>query len=59
MSKKLEIPVGIRVFVDEQTANICLKMVEMHVNQEAVEVVAENRSDGSIEFMFRRKKRDT
>lgn len=52
MEKVLEIPMRIKMCVDESTAAGCLKIVEMYVNSSGKNVVIEKKEDGRLEFKY-------
>ena len=52
MGKSIEIPVHIKMCVDESTASGCLKIVEMYVNSSGRNVVVEKKEDGRLEFSY-------
>lgn len=49
---KITIEVQARVTVDENTANGCLALVEMYVNQTGKRVVSTKRDDGTEELQY-------
>ena len=55
MAKVLEnvvVEVKARMTVDRTTAEACLKMVELYVNSNSVNVVAEKSEDGELKFRY-------
>lgn len=41
--------------VDKKTAEVCLKLVELYVNHNNVNILADRKEDGSLEFHFETK----
>ena len=55
MAKALEnvvVVVKAKMTVDRATAEACLKMVELYVNSNSVNVVAEKSEDGELKFRY-------
>lgn len=48
----LEVPIEIKLSVDEDTANACLKIVEIYVNNNHANVVCEKNPDGSLSYRY-------
>ena len=55
MAKVLEnvvVEVKAKMTVDRATAEACLKMVELYVNSNSVNVVADKSEDGGLKFRY-------
>ena len=55
MAKALEnvvVEVKAKMTVDRATAEACLKMVELYVNSNSVNVMAEKSEDGELKFRY-------
>ena len=55
MAKVLEnvvVEVNAKMTVDRTTAEACLKMVELYVNSNSVNVVADKSEDGELKFRY-------
>ena len=55
MAKVLEnvvVEVNAKMTVDRATAEACLKMVELYVNSNSVNVVADKSEDGELKFRY-------
>lgn len=53
MAKMIDqLTVGISLSVDEKTAQACLKIVEMYVNQTGADIIVHKEYDGSISYHF-------
>ena len=52
MMASLEVPIEIKMSVDEDTANACLKIVEIYANNNHANVVCEKNPDGSLSFRY-------
>lgn len=52
MTDGIEIPVNIKMCVDESTAEGCLKIVEMYVNSTGRNVIADKRESGEVSFSY-------
>ena len=55
MAKVLEnvvVEVKAKMTVDRATAEACLKMVELYVNSNSVNVVADRSEDGELKFHY-------
>ena len=55
MAKVLEnvvVEVKAKMTVDRTTAEACLKMVELYVNSNSVNVMAEKSEDGELKFRY-------
>ena len=55
MAKALEnvvVEVKAKMTVDRTTAEACLKMVELYVNSNSVNVMAEKSEDGELKFRY-------
>lgn len=52
MAQNIEIPVNIKMCVDESTAEGCLKIVEMFVNSTGRNVIANKRENGEVSFRY-------
>ena len=52
VSKDLTIEVKAKLTVDRATAEGCLKMVELYVNSNSVNVVAEKSENGELKFYY-------
>ena len=47
-----ELTVGVNLSIEEETAKICLKIVEMYVNQKGADIVGHKDHDGRIVYHF-------
>ena len=47
-----KLTVGVSLSVDERTAQACLKLVEMYVNQNGADIIGNKEADGSIAYHF-------
>ena len=47
--------VSVSLKVDDRTAETCLRLVEMYVNQTGAEVIGHREPDGMISFEYRYK----
>lgn len=54
MESKIEIPIGVKMQVDESTAAGCLKIVEWYVNQTGKKVVSARQPNGEVQLNFER-----
>lgn len=52
VTKDLTLEVKAKLTVDRTTAEACLKMVELYVNSNSVNVVAEKSEDGELKFSY-------
>ena len=53
MAKMIDqLTIGISLSVDEETAQACLKIVEMYVNQTGADIISHKEHDGSIAYHF-------
>lgn len=52
MKNELEIKVNAKICVDKNTAEACLKFVELYVNQNNVDVIAEKTEFGEVKFHY-------
>lgn len=52
MKQSIEVPVNIKMCVDESTAQGCLKIVEMFVNSTGRNVIADKRENGEVSFSY-------
>lgn len=52
MAQSIEVPVYIKMCVDESTASGCLKIVEMYVNSTGRNVIVEKKENGRLEFSY-------
>ena len=59
-AKEITVGVNVQMNVDESTAQACLKMVQMYMNQTGVQVQADTSRDGetTLEFVDLRKPKD-
>ena len=46
------ITVDVRIGIDKDTANVCLKIVEMYMNQYNVDVIGTYQDDGSTKLRY-------
>ena len=52
MAKSLEIEVKAKMTVDRSTAEACLKMVELYVNSNPVNLMADKSENGGVQFYY-------
>ena len=52
MAKALEIEVKAKMTVDRSTAEACLKMVELYVNSNPVNLMADKSENGEVQFYY-------
>ena len=52
MAKALEIEVKAKMTVDRATAEACLKMVELYVNSNPVNLVGDKSENGEVQFRY-------
>lgn len=54
MAKVEDITVEVKanINVDETTAEACLKLVELYINQNGVDLIGETKVDGTIGLVF-------
>ena len=54
MSKpnELTISVSVKTNIDRKTAEACLKIVELYVNQTGLDVIGRTEHDGTVSFSF-------
>ena len=52
MAKALEIEVKAKMTVDRATAEACLKMVELYVNSNCVNVMVDKLESGELKFYY-------
>ena len=52
MAKALEIEVKAKMTVDRATAEACLKMVELYVNSNGVNVMVDKLVNGELKFYY-------
>lgn len=52
MAKALEIEVKAKMTVDRATAEACLKMVELYVNSNGVNVMVDKLESGELKFYY-------
>ena len=52
MAKALEIEVKAKMTVDRATAEACLKMVELYVNSNGVNVMVDKLENGELKFYY-------
>ena len=52
MAKALEIEVKAKMTVDRATAEACLKMVELYVNSNPVNLMANKSENGEVQFRY-------
>ena len=52
MAKALEIEVKAKMTVDRATAEACLKMVELYVNSNPVNLMADKSENGEVHFYY-------
>ena len=52
MAKALEIEVKAKMTVDRATAEACLKMVELYVNSNPVNLMADKSENGEVQFYY-------
>lgn len=45
-----KLTVGVSFSVDEKTAQVCLKIVEIYVNQTGADIIGHKEDDGSITY---------
>ena len=51
-AEDLTIEVKAKLTVDKATAEACLKMVELYVNANSVNLMADKSEDGELEFYY-------
>ena len=51
-AEDLTIEVKAKLTVDKATAEACLKMVELYVNANSVNLVADKSEDGGLKFYY-------
>ena len=52
MAEMGKLTIGVGLSVDEKTAQVCLKIVEMYVNQTGADIIGHKEDDGSIAYRF-------
>ena len=52
MAKALEVEVKAKMTVDRATAETCLKMVELYVNNNGVNVMVDKLENGELKFYY-------
>ena len=52
MAKALEIKVKAKMTVDRATAEACLKMVELYVNSNGINLMADKSENGELKFYY-------
>lgn len=53
---EVTVPVAVKMVIDKSTAEACLKIVELYMNQHPDQVVEGNcREDGTISYSFKKK----
>ena len=55
MAKALEdvvVEVKAKMTVDRATAEACLKMVELYVNSNSVNIIADKKENGEVQFYY-------
>ena len=53
MAKMIDqLTIGISLSVDEKTAQACLKIVEMYVNQTGADIIGYKNDDGAMAYHF-------
>lgn len=52
VAEDLTLEVKAKLTVDRETAEACLKMVELYVNSNSVNVVAEKSENGELKFYY-------
>lgn len=59
MAKATEITVDVKakLSVDRKTAETCLRLLEIYVNENDVEIFGNRKEDGTVEFEFEKRKR--
>lgn len=56
MAKELTITVNAKLDIDKQTAETCLKIVELYVNQNGLDIIGCQHNDGTVSFEFHGKR---
>ena len=52
MAQSIDIPVNIKMCVDESTANGCLKVVEMYLNQTGGSIRFDKNKNGEVTLEY-------
>lgn len=52
MTHKIEIPIAVKMQIDESTAAGCLKIVEWYVNQTGKKVAVTRDEDGEVKLSY-------
>lgn len=52
MKGKIEIPIAVKMNIDESTAAGCLKIVEWYVNQTGKKVVSFRQENGEVQLSY-------
>ena len=52
VAEDLVLEVKAKLAVDRETAEACLKMVELYVNANSVNLVADKSEDGELKFRY-------
>lgn len=51
-AQDVTIEVSAKLTVDKKTADVCLKLVEMYVNQTGANIIANRNENGEMEFNY-------
>lgn len=52
MAELGKLTIGVSVSVDEKTAEACLKIIEMYVNQTGADIIGHKEDNGYISYHF-------
>lgn len=47
-----KLTIDVSLSVDEKTAQACLKLVEMYVNQKGADIIGKKETDGYVSYYF-------
>lgn len=52
MKQSIEIPINVKMCVDESTASGCLKIVEWYINQNGKNIVTNQLESGEVQLSY-------
>lgn len=52
MTPELKVTIDARVSVDKKTAEACLALIELYVNEHDVNIIGERSENGEVSFHF-------
>lgn len=59
MAKATDITIGVNISISDETADACLKLVELYVNSNPdLDVMADREQDGTLHFYYMKRRVD-